>query len=67
MADDTPGLTHRWAINEDPGAPSAYQTSSGWPDHCLVCGIVRWPLVKWAQDIAAGPCPGVSLLRSPES
>jgi hypothetical protein len=48
---------HRWAINEDPGAPSAWQTSTGRPDYCLACGVVRYPLTRSAQDLAAGPCP----------
>ncbi len=52
---------HRWAINEDPNAPSRHQTSTGRPDHCLTCGVVRYPLSRWASDIAAGPCPGTPL------
>jgi hypothetical protein len=50
---------HRWAVNEDPNAPNAYITSRGQNDHCLMCGIVRWPLSPWANRIAAGPCPRV--------
>ena len=53
-----PAPFHRWAINEDPGAPSVHLTSSGQPDHCLVCGVVRYPLTRWGQAIAAGPCIG---------
>lgn len=56
--EEIPQPWHRWAINEDPDAPSRYQTSRGRPDHCLTCGIVRYPLSQWAQDWAAGPCPG---------
>lgn len=54
---------HRWAINEDPEAPSRHVTSTGRPDHCLVCGVVRHPLMLWARAIAAGPCPGPSKPR----
>jgi len=54
---DIPAPYHRWAINEDPEAPSRYRTSKGHPDHCLACGVVRYPLAKWAKDMAAGPCP----------
>jgi hypothetical protein len=63
-----PAPLHRWAINEDPGAPSQFETSTGRPDYCLTCGVVRWPLSPWAQIIAAGPCPGRSLvsIRGPE-
>jgi hypothetical protein len=56
--DPIPQPYHRWAVNEDPAAPNAYQTSTGRPDHCLTCGVVRWALLAWVQELAAGPCPG---------
>jgi hypothetical protein len=56
QAVEIPAPYHRWTINEDPDAPSVHVTSTGRPDHCLACGVVRYPLVRWAQDLAAGPC-----------
>ena len=53
---EPPQPWHCWAINEDPGAPNAHQTSTGKPDHCLACGVVRWPLTYVAIMRAAGPC-----------
>lgn len=58
---------HKWAINEDPNAPSVHRTSTGRPDHCLTCGIVRYPLVEWAQKLAEAPCPGVPYSRTRRS
>lgn len=53
-----PAPFHRWAANEDPNAPSRYRMSDGTPDHCLTCGVVRYPLMTWAQELAAGACRG---------
>lgn len=53
---EPPQPWHRWAVNEDPGAPNAHQTADGKPDHCLACGVVRWPLTYYAIMRAAGPC-----------
>lgn len=47
---------HRWSQNEYPS--SFYEEGRKHrPDHCLVCGVVRHPLSKWAEELAAGPCP----------
>jgi hypothetical protein len=44
---------HRWARNEDVNFDLKNR-----PDHCIVCGIVRYPLAsRWAEEIASGPCP----------
>jgi hypothetical protein len=58
-----PRREHRWAINEDPAAPSVHETSDGKPDHCLVCGIVRYPLHPRARAVAEGPCMGPARRR----
>jgi hypothetical protein len=57
--DQPPQPWHRWAINEDPAAPTPYLTSTDRPDHCLACGVVRWPVTYGAQMRAAGPCQAV--------
>jgi hypothetical protein len=50
QAVEIPAPYHRWAINEDPDAPSVHVTSTGRPDHCLACGVVRYPLAD-ALDV----------------
>lgn len=44
---------HRWAKNEQPDFDLCRR-----PDHCIVCGTVRWPLTEAGMARAEAACPG---------